>query len=117
VRAGAGSVASERDDAADVTERQAKAPRLSDERQDAESVSRIDAVPGGGTTWGRENPALLVEPQRPATHAALLGQFSNQETMASHAPRIEPDLCVKVERPHEGSSPNSAPDPDAAWIP
>lgn len=54
--------APQRHDTFDLRERQAQPTALLDERQKAENLIRIDAVPGGGTTGRAENAACLVYP-------------------------------------------------------
>ncbi|HEV8616118.1 MAG TPA: hypothetical protein VGU22_11560, partial [Methylomirabilota bacterium] len=82
--------------ASDFAERQPEAARLPDEGQEAEDIDRIGAVARRGTSSGRENAALLVQPQRLATQPTSRSYLADVQPITCHTPTLNPAPRGKV---------------------
>ena len=79
----------ERHDVADLLQREAEPARLDDEVQDAQDISVVHAIPGGGASRLRHDAACFVEAQRLAGHPATGGHLSDLERVVGHEARID----------------------------
>jgi hypothetical protein len=88
--------APERHDLADFREGQSKAPSLTDEREQTESVSRVAPIARGCPMRRRQDALRFVQPQRFSAESAARRDFPDEEARWFHVASIRPGPWVKV---------------------
>ena len=86
----------QRGDSADLREREPELPALGDEREDVEKLGRIDPIAGRRAPRRREDAPCFVEPERLAADSTAARHLADQQTLGSHAGRIDLAAWGKV---------------------
>jgi hypothetical protein len=89
----------DRDDLSDLGEGQPEAPCPADKRQQGERVGIVEPVAAVGPRGRREDSRGFVEPEGLSTEPALGRDFSDQESLASHASTLHLAPKGKVKTP------------------